>query len=525
MPTPLSLEVLGDFREYESGSITPRTTQLEVPSFFAHDDIEKLWKDGVLGASENSGGAAAAASVTYTEITLTNYYDKIIKVIDNYKQKLAGTVTSIESKFTLDDVATTSEQLRELGSKLADTLTSPELRGSDEMESFLQQLALDASKLEGLFSERIFPFKELVDKRTKAIKQITAYEKLIKMIEGDFTEARDIIFPLTYQHKPSSDSDERVEPKPSGDSDGGVGPMVTRLTLFTEKLVGLKLLDSLLEETLHPIELISIIKAIDLLKSCPGAFEVEESDSPTGYKENIVLVDVLARKPDPKDSKKKVFWIDDKIKSKDVLEFHTIVLWKINDKAIMVIDPNNQTNTYTFLQPLFELLRYQDYELFHMYNSSESCIEGLTGYLTKNFYQAERSTFGRGIRDAAGGCTSNVRDCTDIAVKIAFAINEFQKDEYLRRELTDSQKVWFILDKLFLSMSITYDSYPREEGAEGKIVSVPAKIKLIRDAHSSDSEIRKRFTGFVESYFTLRYKLPTGMVIKPIGGGIKPPKK
>ncbi|MBL4705208.1 MAG: hypothetical protein JKY54_11855 [Flavobacteriales bacterium] len=149
------------------------------------------------------------------------------------------------------------------------------------------------------------------------------------------------------------------------------------------------------KEMLHPIEEALFGSAFVLLENVRVEAGNEEQ-----YLNNIVLVDFFVRD-------------DDKIKKykeTEAPETHTVALWKKTNSEYILIDPSN-TKFSTFLVPLLNKLNVMQGKKI-----SELPIEG--GIL-----------YGPGKEPTGYSSPLQLqkpRDCTDIAVKIAFELNEQQ---------------------------------------------------------------------------------------------------
>lgn len=94
-------------------------------------------------------------------------------------------------------------------------------------------------------------------------------------------------------------------------------------------------------------------------------------------------------------------------------ETHTIALWKTGPEEITIIDPTDKTFSQ-FLREILEI-KYQGIK-FRIENTN---IEGVEGKI----YKPKHHNFNKKQQELVN---SLARDCTDIAVKIAFELNERQ---------------------------------------------------------------------------------------------------
>ena len=237
------------------------------------------------------------------------------------------------------------------------------------------------------------------------------------------------------------------------------GPSVIRFGINSELFKGLSDVNTF--DILHSVEYCSLYSSVDYLKHRQSTTE-----KAAVYKKNIVLCDIFARK-------------DGIIKTEPdnkMPETHTIALWKITDKKIVLIDPTN-ANYSLFIAKHFNIGDVEIISVIEEFNLSDK---------HKKFYNKGEETIkvGLGAKDP--------RDCIDIGVKIAFELNELQK------ESIDSKT---IIGELYKKMS----NYDRSD--------VVNSLKLMRDAHSSDVHIRE---AFIKLYELLSKKDLNPLVLKDI---------
>lgn len=118
---------------------------------------------------------------------------------------------------------------------------------------------------------------------------------------------------------------------------------------------------------------------------------------------NVVLVSFFPRKPDDKLLKAKTIVADDKFPKE--AETHTIVLWKTEPDKITIIDPTDKNFSKFLVEILNGTGTVKPFEPYTF------CIEECKSVKGKIYTPK-----------------SGPRDCTDIAVKIAFELNEKQAD-------------------------------------------------------------------------------------------------
>lgn len=152
------------------------------------------------------------------------------------------------------------------------------------------------------------------------------------------------------------------------------------------------------ENELHPLEQHQLKEAIQKLNKRPSA-EAWLKSSKGEYPDNAVVVDFFVR---DKDGKIKEY------ENTKQPETHSTVLWKKKDGEIVLIDPSNT-------------------------KFSERISKGITTYNLADGKTVSSPT----SMELNGGVlytpntkseTIKARDCTDIAVKLSFAINEAQKE-------------------------------------------------------------------------------------------------
>lgn len=164
------------------------------------------------------------------------------------------------------------------------------------------------------------------------------------------------------------------------------------------------------EERLHPIEASVFSKALDHLRlqcSAEEYINIRSGDLLLPKPNNVVLVSFFPRKPEVDKLLKAKIIVADKNSPTEV-ETHTIALWKTGPKKITVIDPSDRE----YSQFLIEILNKAYPYTFQM---EDSAVEGVKGKIYKPLWGSDKSLK-----------LKLERDCTDIAVKIAFELNEKQ---------------------------------------------------------------------------------------------------
>ena len=206
------------------------------------------------------------------------------------------------------------------------------------------------------------------------------------------------------------------------------------------------------KDKLHPLENHLLLCSIDHLYNISGAVDsMQPGIKNSNYPNNIVLVDIFERN----DTKQKFTKGDT-----GFFAVHTIVLWKKADKEICVIDPSQEK----FSLHVVDVLRKQLLgDQIIIYSSGIQNIYGTSIY--KNNAEIGYSDY----QDVS----PKARDCIDIAVKLAFELNEKQKES--------GAMVESILP------TVTQNISNNKQTAEylNQIDHV-----VIRELHSSDSKLR-----------------------------------
>lgn len=178
------------------------------------------------------------------------------------------------------------------------------------------------------------------------------------------------------------------------------------------------------EGTLHPIERKVFEDAVKYLKDRSSAQDIDirkkalllppplPGAPPTGAEglsipNNVVLVSFFPRKPEDKWDKlleENAIVADEKYPKE--AETHTTALWKTGSEEITIIDPTDRGFSQFLVSILNKTEALKPYT-FRMEWYSDKKENGLDGKIYRG---------------------SGPRDCTDIAVKIAFELNEKQVD-------------------------------------------------------------------------------------------------
>lgn len=168
----------------------------------------------------------------------------------------------------------------------------------------------------------------------------------------------------------------------------------------------------LLPGKLHPIEEGLLIKALNKLEA-----SIDKESYIAGeklvYPNNIVLIDIFPRKADVTGLVNRI----GKEEDNDNTEVHTVVLWKVSGSKITLIDPTKKGFS-SFLEGTYSSQSGRQYEV----------ISGQSDN-TQFYSDGDRNKGYSSYEDKDGKSKDSkfkVRDCTDIAVKIAFELNEKQ---------------------------------------------------------------------------------------------------
>jgi hypothetical protein len=150
---------------------------------------------------------------------------------------------------------------------------------------------------------------------------------------------------------------------------------------------------------LHFIEEKILDSALAELGDKPSAEEAQSG----AFAHNVVVVDIFARDGG-------ILKIDSET---GLREMHSIVLWKKAEDCIVLIDPNKREFSQHIAKSLNSMCGEEKYKLG---------LEGVI-YSSKRKYPSQPEKTGRSNYKQLN---PNPRDCIDIAVKIAFEINEQQ---------------------------------------------------------------------------------------------------
>lgn len=252
------------------------------------------------------------------------------------------------------------------------------------------------------------------------------------------------------------------------------GPTVIRYGLCSEEFN--HLCDVVTLNVLHPVEFYALFNAVNYLKNMPPANKdlrpEADDENPVRmlreeqYKANVALCDIFGRTG------------NDGIirRDGDNLEVHTVVLWKITDDKIVLIDPTNAD---------FSKIVARHSQIF----------EGIDIVTAVERFELEDPKFYNKGNDQikAGRESKDPRDCIDIAVKIGFEIMELQ------RLSIDSYE---IISEVYKEMA----NYDKTDAANS--------LKLLRDAHSSDVKKRQHFSYMYHTLNLIREQPINPIILK-----------
>ena len=238
-----------------------------------------------------------------------------------------------------------------------------------------------------------------------------------------------------------------------------VNPSIPLIPYYEINAQNMLLVNKLLNKTkLHLLEKYVFEEAIRYLEGQCAADEyfkireVEKNISPN----NIALVNFFPRSNNV---------IKKDIHNSEVVETHTIVLWKISENEIKIIDPSSSDYS-SFLKDI------------SVHNKFKFLIDEGKRSILKNIYKVED-------KDLKGKSVEK-RDCTDIAVKLGFELNQRQID----------YKVSTILDCLQQSI----------EQISNTSTSFVSGLKLFKALQSSDLKVRETATKLKEVVQKLEVK-------------------
>ena len=178
---------------------------------------------------------------------------------------------------------------------------------------------------------------------------------------------------------------------------GTVTPAVLRYGLDTESEVLNNLVGSYIEKgVLHPYEEALFQRAFDYLNRVESSDHYIKSGDKSEYPNNVVLVDIFDR-------------------SKGFIneghnQTHTIALWKKRDNEFVLIDPSQKSYSDHLLDSIKLIFK-------NINTSSCNTLYGVAVYRDNEI---------TGYSDYHEN-KPKPRDCVDVAVKVAFELNEQQK--------------------------------------------------------------------------------------------------
>jgi len=249
--------------------------------------------------------------------------------------------------------------------------------------------------------KKIAPLKELlsIDKSDKLFEQrLQDVEKKVNLAEEQIVTLKSS-FGIQIKHD-SGFSFETIYQEGIGENHGVIGtvsPAVLRYGLDTESEALNSLVGSYIEKgVLHPYEEALFQRAFDYLNRVESADHYIKSGDKSEYPNNVVLVDIFDR-------------------SKGFVnaghnQSHTVTLWKKRDSELVLIDPSQKS--------------YSD----HLLDSIKAIFKDITTLSCNTLYGVAiyKDNEITGYSDYHDK-KPKPRDCVDIAVKVAFELNEQQK--------------------------------------------------------------------------------------------------
>lgn len=230
-------------------------------------------------------------------------------------------------------------------------------------------------------------------------KQVKTKRNIVQNLQ-EVTSLPECLFDIQYQHQIGDQEDQKK-------------PRVSHSGIDVRKLKGLGNFP-IIQGALHPIEKAAIAGGLNKLRDVQDAKSLE--DKPTDKSpNNLALVDIIARNQDGS--------IKEEVTKEGLKtglpETHTVVVWKVSDKEYQIIDPNRD-------------------------KFSEHLTKGNPSILGTEFPEVK---FPQNPGDLYNAKASpQKRDCIDIAVKIAFTINEQEKQGKTIDQITEYVKERFNTD-------------------------------------------------------------------------------
>lgn len=294
-----------------------------------------------------------------------------------------GSITprTTTNKVICDEVTISPEALKLYQQSISERLEKKVLTLSSDREHELKKIA---------------PLKELlsIDKSDKS------FEQKLQEVEKKANLATEQIFTLKSSFEIQIEHDsgfsfETIYQEGIRENHGIINaatPAVIRYGLDTESEVLNSLVGSYIEKgVLHPYEEALFQRSFDYLKRVESADYYIKSGDKSEYPNNIVLVDIFDR-------------------SKGFInaghnQTHTVALWKKRDGEFVLIDPSN----VGFSNDIAKILKI-----------NSMIVPG-----NQIYFPGSNKT---GYSDYSE-VLPQPRDCVDISVKIAFELNELQKQQ------------------------------------------------------------------------------------------------
>jgi len=246
----------------------------------------------------------------------------------------------------------------------------------------------------------------LADLKNKAEAEVTSLtdgiekvkDGITRELKSNYHNKNDIAFETVYQEN-IANADELNDKLPAvlhyGINTQAVGDLVGAY---------------LSKEDIHPIEASLFLKALEYLNNTIDTQSYIQNDDFELYPNNTVLMDIFVR--DNHCIKQ--------YEDTNLPETHTLVLWRKKPNEIYLIDPSQKSFSENFI----EIMKRHDFDCLKLPTTTK--LYGTADYAANNKpkYSEDPNN-------------PSPRDCIDIAVKIAFELNEQQKS---KKPLADIEK-------------------------------------------------------------------------------------
>lgn len=335
-----------------------------------------------------------------------------------------------------------------------------------------------AQKIKDFFKNAKSPSIKLIEEKISELQQkIVSIDSAVQIFDNLSVIPRKIVELKIFQLRKPTDIDD-IEMDPAL-------PLIRHYGINVDKPVSGYLKGHIFDsQALHPIEISIFEDAVNYLqKKCSAdqflsikkTLETEGENGTLPVPNNIILASFF-----PRDKTASTIIREDKHNTEEI-ETHTIVLWKTQDKEITIIDPSNRDYSEplckildNYFAPLNLKFTMEQYTLYTDYQESMSkkifrALEGKI-YDSSNVDKNDEKTY-----------QNLKRDCTDIAIKIGFELND--------RQLEASTNT--INECLKLSIENITN------------VFLPKSIGLLHPLQSSDPELRLKTKKLLDKQKTL----------------------